>query len=293
VREFQRAFKLVPDGLVGRNTWAALYRVYWGIIDGVQLPPTVGAAPGIPTFPGTSVAVGASGENVRRIQECLNNLTNRYPSIPKLNADGAFGPLTQASVIAFQRVLGLAADGIVGPITWNRLFTECESVGTVPPETLPPFPGTLLRVGSRGDDVRRVQQCINNAANRFPSIPRLTADGIFGPLTQASVIAFQRAFSLSPDGVVGPITWNRLMQECGTQAESVETFAEEGDNHDCGCGGNPFRLGLSDELYADASYAKGHKLNIPLEKPPVASKKVNVNDNDFMRYMAMYMILRR
>ena len=80
---------------------------------------------------------------------------------------------------------------------------------------LPAYPGTALRVGSNGESVRQVQRCLNRVAQRQPAIGMLAEDGIFGPRTQASVIAFQRAFGLNPDGVVGPLTWARLAQECG------------------------------------------------------------------------------
>jgi peptidoglycan hydrolase-like protein with peptidoglycan-binding domain len=39
----------------------------------------------------------------------------------QLGADGAFGPLTRASVVSFQRSRGLAADGVVGVHTWAAL----------------------------------------------------------------------------------------------------------------------------------------------------------------------------
>lgn len=41
-----------------------------------------------------------------------------------------------------------------------------------------------------------------------------SADGIFGPLTQAAVINYQRANGLAPDGIVGPLTWENLMRRC-------------------------------------------------------------------------------
>lgn len=69
-----------------------------------------------------------------------------------------------------------------------------------------------LRLGSRGSDVARVQNALNarmlppnNTITRPPKA-RLTEDGIFGPNTQAMVIEFQRLNTVSPDGIVGPVT---------------------------------------------------------------------------------------
>jgi len=79
---------------------------------------------------------------------------------------------------------------------------------------MPPYPGTAIRVGDRGEHVRQIQTCLNRISQRHPSIQRLTEDGVFGPRTLDAVTTFQRIFGLTPDGVVGPITWGRLAQEC-------------------------------------------------------------------------------
>ena len=53
----------------------------------------------------------------------------------------------------------------------------------------------LLKNGSKGDDVKKLQEKLG-----------LTADGAFGPGTEASVKDWQRRNGLIPDGVVGPAT---------------------------------------------------------------------------------------
>jgi len=57
-----------------------------------------------------------------------------------------------------------------------------------------------------GPSIRQVQERLNELGAN----PRLTVDGIFGPLTEAMVMAFQRANNLNPDGIVGLSTWNTL-----------------------------------------------------------------------------------
>ena len=53
-----------------------------------------------------------------------------------------------------------------------------------------------LRLGSRGQDVRILQQAL-----------ALHVDGIFGPVTEEAVKFFQTRKSLVADGIVGPNTW--------------------------------------------------------------------------------------
>jgi len=57
---------------------------------------------------------GTSGEDVSSIQRVINNLGL---GIPEIDEDGRFGPGTENAIKAFQRFMGLFADGIVGPKT--------------------------------------------------------------------------------------------------------------------------------------------------------------------------------
>jgi len=181
------------------------------IADGIRQIIPIGG--GSSSYPGHALRLGSSGAAVQQIQRCINNINSRNQSASRLAEDGSFGPATQSAVIAFQRAYGLSPDGVVGKITWDRLMSECAN-------TAPAFPGTM-RLGSRGDGVRQVQQCLNNIANQYPGIGRLTVDSSFGPRTQSAVIAFQQLFGLNPDGVVGPATWAAIMQACN--ADSVFT----------------------------------------------------------------------
>lgn len=50
----------------------------------------------------------------------------RWQALVGVAPDGAFGPLTLRATVAFQRVRGLLADGIVGPKTWATALGEPE-----------------------------------------------------------------------------------------------------------------------------------------------------------------------
>lgn len=85
------------------------------------------------------------------------------------------------------------------------------------PRPLSPRPDTwpLLRRGSRGAPVAQLQRLLNS---RHGSISRggrqpLVVDRIFGPLTEQSVVLFQRHAQIEPDAVVGPITWAHLLSD--------------------------------------------------------------------------------
>lgn len=61
-----------------------------------------------------------------------------------------------------------------------------------------------LRRGSRSESVKRLQEALMSCGFT------LTADGIFGPVTERCVRAFQRKRGLDPDGIAGPLTWAAL-----------------------------------------------------------------------------------
>lgn len=65
----------------------------------------------------------------------------------------------------------------------------------------------LLKVGSKGDDVKKLQQKLG-----------LEADGSFGPVTEKAVKTWQTANGLKADGVVGDGTWAKMF---GTSAPAA------------------------------------------------------------------------
>ncbi|MDE5678944.1 MAG: LysM peptidoglycan-binding domain-containing protein [Lachnospiraceae bacterium] len=175
----------------------------------------------ISSYPGTPLRVGSTGLDVQTIQTYLNRIRRNYPAIPAITDEaGTFGDSTQNAVTGFQRIFGLSPDGIVGNATWYKIsslytavtrLADLDSegntlgIGTVPPSS-------VLRQGSRGPDVITLQYLLNVISEYYPSVPAPTQDGIFGSGTQQSVIAFQRALQLAPDGMVGPLTWRALYE---------------------------------------------------------------------------------
>lgn len=77
---------------------------------------------GIPaSWPGYSLDIGSSGAKVRQIQEQLNAISDHYPLIPKIAADGIYGERTQDAVRVFQSVFGLPQTGVVDYRTWYKI----------------------------------------------------------------------------------------------------------------------------------------------------------------------------
>lgn len=73
------------------------------------------------------------------------------------------------------------------------------------------YPGRPLRRGSVGEDVRTVQRVLNRIGMNFPAIPRIeNPNGVFDLPTEEAVRAFQNAFNLQVDGIVGQATWYKL-----------------------------------------------------------------------------------
>lgn len=173
----------------------------------------------VSSYPGTPLKTGSTGLDVQTIQTYLQRIRRNYPAIPAITDEtGVFGESTRAAVAKFQSIFNLTPDGIVGKSTWNKLsylytsvtrLAELDSegtslgIGTVPPSS-------VLRLGSSGQDVITLQYLLNVAAEFNSAIPAPAQDGNFGRETQQSVAAFQSAAGLTPDGVVGPLTWQAL-----------------------------------------------------------------------------------
>ena len=78
--------------------------------------PTTGTATKLTLPPSGSLKSGATGAEVKTLQQTLNSVGSA-----SLKVDGNFGPATEQAVVAFQQANGLTADGIVGPKTAQAL----------------------------------------------------------------------------------------------------------------------------------------------------------------------------
>ncbi len=172
-----------------------------------------GSPPLVPLRP------GSVNNDVRTLQIRLNRISGNYPSIPKiLLTDGIFGSDTEAAVRRFQEVFGLTPDGIVGSATWYNIqyiytavkrLTDVNSEGIRPDEITQQYP-QLLRPGDSGNSVANLQYYLNYLSVYYDTIPAVTIDGDFGESTRRAVIAAQNTFGLTPDGVVGELTWKAI-----------------------------------------------------------------------------------
>jgi peptidoglycan hydrolase-like protein with peptidoglycan-binding domain len=78
------------------------------LMDGTAAPPVL--IPAADTTGRPTLRRGATGDLVKQIQTALH-----------VDADGVFGPGTEAALRKFQSAKGLVPDGIAGPRTWTAL----------------------------------------------------------------------------------------------------------------------------------------------------------------------------
>lgn len=214
-----------------------ILRNYYGNVEIVLNAPVRGYTS---SYPGTPLRRGSSGPYVTVIQVMLNRISQNYPAIPKLSSvDGVFGSRTEASVIRFQEIFGLAPDGIVGKATWYalvRLYTavtrlsELRSQGQQFYSINWAYPNGLEE-GETGDKVRHLQYMLSVLAEYIPQIPPIAVDGIFGPATTNAVISAQRYFGLPETGVVNETTWDEIYDQFSgienTTLRNAETFPQQ------------------------------------------------------------------
>ena len=213
-RAFQKQFNLTADGVVGRQTWYKISYIYVSVKDLAELTSEGETSNGTlsdGTWGGTVLRTGSTGSAVEQLQFWLNTLAQYDSAIHSVTVDGVFGSGTAAAVRAFQRKYGLTVDGVVGRTTWTEVYDQFRSIQS-DNGTPNAYPGTALRQGSSGQNVRLVQFWLKIARTVYSSLNNVTVDGIFGSSTAAAVLRFQTYFGLTSDGVVGRTTWNKLYE---------------------------------------------------------------------------------
>ncbi|MGL5853478.1 MAG: peptidoglycan-binding domain-containing protein [Phycicoccus sp.] len=195
VREYQRSKRLRVTGVTDRAVWNALMGRSVGAAGGssggagatgsaATSAAASAAAASTTAFSSLKATVlrrGSSGTAVRTLQQSLGGVA----------VDGRFGSRTEAALIAFQRSARLPGAGVVDRRTWDALERRAHP--------LLPHWGTVLKRGARGPGVQVLQRAL-----------RITADGSFGPATEAAVKAVQKQTRIAQTGVVATLTWRAV-----------------------------------------------------------------------------------
>jgi putative chitinase len=106
----------------------------------------------------------------------------------------------------------------------------------------------LLKVGSKGDDVKKLQEKLG-----------LTADGSFGPNTEKKVKEWQSANGLTADGVVGDGTWSKMF------GSTTQVVKED--------------VVITPVTGLNIEKLKGHIPDVVIAQIPETAKKFNITNN--------------
>lgn len=216
VRQFQHIFNLESDGVVGKDTWYKIKRIYNGIkglselySEGITISEAERKYERV-------LKKGSRGPSVKILQYYLCFLSYFNLKLPYVAVDGIFGDETRDAVLAFQSLYGLDVDGIVGRDTWDMIQNAYAGVLTSLPDEYRSYssllyPGYIITTGASGKVVEQLQTYLKTIADNNPSIPDVTVDGYYGEETKKAVLAVQKLEGIEQNGQVGVLTWNAIV----------------------------------------------------------------------------------
>lgn len=154
-------------------------------------------------------------ENVSQlVDELFNDYLRRPGFVEPLAAKFCNGTTVTCEGLSQWGSENLARQGYNSQEILRSYYGDIETVINAPIRGYTSsYPGTPIRRGDTGPNVVVIQASLNRIAQNYPAIPKIpTVDGVFGSRTEASLIAFQEIFGLTPDGIVGPGTWYALVR---------------------------------------------------------------------------------
>lgn len=216
VKQFQKIFNLVQDGIVGKDTWYKIKQIYNGIKSLSELYSEGITISEIERKYERLLKLGTRGPSVRILQYYLQFLSFFNLKLPYVSMDGIFGQETYDAVLTFQSLYGLEVDGIVGKNTWDMIQDAYIGVLNSLPDEYRSYssllyPGYIITTGASGKVVEQLQTFLKTIADNNPAVPQVTVDGYYGNQTKNAVLAVQKLQGLEQNGQVGVLTWNAIV----------------------------------------------------------------------------------
>lgn len=183
------------------------------------------------SYPGAPLTLGTQSEDVRILQEQLNRIAINFPQLPLITVNGIYDAQTRETVEAFQRLFILPISGSVDRATWYRIsqiYTSVKRLGELTSEgqraayNQQLYPGSPLKLYSRGSEVQEIQFYLQRISRFNSAVQSPTLDGIYGNDTQRAVISFQNAYGLEPTGTVDERTWADIVSVYNGTLDNVQ-----------------------------------------------------------------------
>lgn len=149
---------------------------------------------------------GSYGEEVRKAQKAL--IAKGY-SCGAYGADGSFGSATLSAVNSFRRAYGLSPNGIIDNEMWVILLDLGETLKSEMSLDATKIELKVLKSGDKGEQVKSLQILLRG---RGYSVGSAGVDGDFGNGTFLGLKSYQKLNRLTPDGICGNETWEKLIK---------------------------------------------------------------------------------
>lgn len=185
VRAFQSIFGLAPDGIVGRETWYTIVRLYTAVTALSELRSLGQQFYYINWSPPSGLNVGDTGDKVRLLQYMLSVLSAHISTIPPVSVDGIYGQQTRAAVLAAQRRFGLPETGSVGAQTWNAIYDQYSGIENTNLRSTESFPSANPPRPNNSRNGQRVNYSRTSTLTQFPG--RNLSSGSQDPVRQEVV----------------------------------------------------------------------------------------------------------
>ena len=115
VKAFQEKYNLPVTGIFTYSDWQVLKNAYNKILKSIPVEYANDF------YPDYFLSLGATGNDVKRLQRFLLAICKYDKSIPGVRVNGVFDELTEKSIKKIQKDYGFDINGIVGPLLWRKL----------------------------------------------------------------------------------------------------------------------------------------------------------------------------